>query len=109
MAKNLHCIAKKHDSYWSARCLDFSLYAVGDTLEEAKQKLEEEIDEYLYDALEGESKNYAPYLLLRKADFSEWALFYTLDLFTRCRSLKQWIGEAFSPVIPHGPYNHGHA
>lgn len=109
MAKNLHCIAKKHDSYWSARCLDFSLYAVGDTLDEAKQKLNAEIDEYLYDALEGESKNYAPYLLLRKADLSEWVLFYTLELFTRFHSLRQSVGEAFSLAIPHGPYTHGHA
>lgn len=102
----LHCIAKKHDGYWSARCLDFSLYAVGDSLEEAKAKLNDEIDDYLFEALEGEEKDNAAYLLLRKAGFSEWVLFYSLDFMARFNAVKTRIGEAFSPALPHGPYRH---
>lgn len=106
MEYRLHCIIKKHDSYWSARCLDFSLYATGDTQEEAKTKLIDEIDDYLFDAIEGEEKDHAAYLLLRKADAKEWMLFYFLAFVARCQSLKSWIGEAFRPVMPHGPYHH---
>lgn len=43
----LHCLAKKYDGYWSARCLDFTLYTVGDTLEEVKAKLFDQIEECL--------------------------------------------------------------
>jgi len=106
MTNSLHCIAKKHDGYWSARCLDFSIYAVGDTLDEAKQKLFSEIDEYLFDAIEGDERDNAAYLLLRKAESREWFLFYTLAFLDRCHALKNWIGEAFSPAMPHGPFNH---
>jgi len=106
MTRRLHCIAKKHDGYWSARCLDFTLYAVGESLEEAKQKLFVEIDEYLFDALEGDEKENAAYLLLRKAEISEWALFYALAFLDRCHALKSWIGEAFSPALPQGPFSH---
>ncbi|MDT4330849.1 type II toxin-antitoxin system HicB family antitoxin [Methylomonas sp. MS20] len=105
-AQVLHCLAKKHDGYWSARCLDFTLYAVGDSLEEAKAKLIDQIDEYLYDAIEGDDKDYAPALLLRKAPWQDWAVFYIIDFLQRCRSLSEWLGEAFSPNIPHGPYRH---
>ena len=45
MTDILHCIAKNEGDYWSARCLDFTLYAVGDTHEEAKSKLAEQINE----------------------------------------------------------------
>ena len=51
MQDQLHCLAKKHDGYWSARCLDFTLYAVGDTIEEAKLKLAGQIDQNIYDAI----------------------------------------------------------
>ena len=102
----MHCLAKKHDGYWSARCLDFTLYTVADTHEEAKSKLFDQINEYLYDAIEGEDKNHAPALLLRKAPWQDWLIFYIVDFLQQCRSLQVWFGEAFSPKIPHGPYHH---
>lgn len=106
MVDGLHCIAKKHDGYWSARCLDFSLYTTGDTLEEAKRKLSIEIDDYLFDAIEGTEKEHAAYLLLRKAGVQEWVLFYTLVFLIRCQTLKTWLGEAFRLAVPHGPFHH---
>ena len=106
MADKLHCIAKKHNGYWSARCLDFSLYATGDTLSEAKQKLNIEVNEYLYDAIEGKDQRYAAQLLLRRADASEWVLFYLLKFSANFQALTSRIGESFSPVVPSGPFHH---
>ena len=106
MESKLHCIIKKHDGYWSARCLDFSLYSVGDTADEAKTKLECAIDEYLFDAIEGDEKDNAAHLLLRKADLNEWLWFYLLVFLTRYNHFANWLGEVFSPALPHGPFTH---
>jgi hypothetical protein len=35
MNESLHFIVQKHNGYWSARCLDFTLYAVGESDTEA--------------------------------------------------------------------------
>lgn len=102
----LHCIAKKHKNYWSARCLDFTLYAVADTLEEAKAKLADQIEEYLYDALEGEDKEHAASLLLRRAAMQDWIEYYVIYFLQKCASFKNRIGESFKTSIPHGPYHH---
>jgi hypothetical protein len=68
MSNRLHCIAQKHDGYWSARCLDFTLYAIGDTLEEAKSKLIAEVQDYLLNSDSAPTR--------READASERNLFY---------------------------------
>ena len=102
----LRCIAIKHDGYWSARCLDFTLYAVGDTSEEAKAKLVEQIDEYIYDALEGEDKDFAAALLLRKAPMHDWLQYYAITLLQHCLAIHSRLGETFKTSIPHGPYRH---
>ncbi len=109
MNDRLHCIAKKHDGYWSARCLDFSLYATGDTLAEAKQKLATEIDDYLFDAIEGDEQQNAAHLLLRRADYQEWLLFYLLRFIANCQTVKNKIGEAFDMAVPNGPFHQHYA
>ena len=105
MINTLHCIATKEGNYWSARCLDFTLYAVGDTLEEAKSKLYSQINEYIYDAIEGEDKEFAAELLLRKAPLKDWVIYHVIDFFVRCSYLKEKIGEVFNPAIPQRPYH----
>jgi hypothetical protein len=106
MINTLHCIAIHEGDYWSARCLDFTLYAVGDTREEAKSKLYAQIDEYLYDAFEGEDKEFATELLLRKAPLKDWIIYHAIDLLACCAILKGKLGEIFKPAIPHRPYHH---
>jgi hypothetical protein len=106
MTDILHCIAKNEGDYWSARCLDFTLYAVGDTHEEAKSKLAEQINEYIYDALEGEDKDFAAQLLLRKAPLQDWLQYYVIYFLQRCLMLPVRLGEVFNTAIPHGPYHH---
>jgi hypothetical protein len=113
MSSKLHCIAKKHDGYWSARCLDFTLYAIGDTPEEATEKLEAEINEYLYDAIKGEFKGHTTDLLLRTAPFSDWVLFYLLYGSDRIFNgldnlvrLKHKLFHIFSFTVQSDPFRH---
>lgn len=106
MINTLHCIAKKEGNYWSARCLDFTLYAVGDTLDEAKSKLYAQIEEYIYDATEGDDKDFAVELLLRKAPLRDWVIYHSVDFLEHCKMIHCRVGEVFKPTIPHRPCHH---
>lgn len=63
----LRCYAERKDDQWQAFCLDFSLAAQGDTLQEARAKLDEQIHEYVHDVLAGEDRPNATLLLARRA------------------------------------------
>ncbi|MGU1125116.1 hypothetical protein ACSERI_29620, partial [Pseudomonas aeruginosa] len=47
----LRCYAEKKDGLWIAACPQFTLAAQGDSFEEAKGKLEEQIKSYIVEAL----------------------------------------------------------
>ena len=67
----------EHDgNVWVASCLDFCLAAQGDSYEEAKEKLEDMIREYVYDATIGEDRDYSSILLTRKAPFISFVRYY---------------------------------
>ena len=63
----VRCYAEQRGTQWQAFCLDFNLAAQADSFDEAKKKLEAQIDEYVYDALAGEDRAHASVLLRRKA------------------------------------------
>ena len=103
----LHCIAKRERGYWSARCLDFTLYAVGDSQAEATAKLAAQIEAYLYDAMDGEDKDHGPALLLRRAPWRDWAEYHALAWLARFPPLRRaaW-ATLFDAHLPTGPYRH---
>ncbi len=72
----LKCFAEYDGESWSAICLDFTLAAQAETFEEAKNKLEVMIIEYVNDALSGEDRPYARQLLSRRAPLSLWLQYY---------------------------------
>jgi predicted RNase H-like HicB family nuclease len=76
----LRCMASRQANQWVAICLDFDLVAQGDTLEEAKCKLEGQIQEYVHDALTGEDQAFADQLLNRKSPWHVWVHYYWLRL-----------------------------
>ena len=102
----LHCIIKNEGAYWSARCLDFTLYAVGETKAEAEDKLISEIQEYLYEAIEGKDKEFAAQLLLRRAPYQDWLKYYVISFLQNCKSFSTLFGQSFQTTVPHGPYHH---
>lgn len=73
----LRCYAEREGALWFAVCLDLSLAAQGASFEEARQKLDAQIQEYLQDALCGQDQKHAEYLISqRKAPAGEWARYY---------------------------------
>lgn len=63
----LRCYAERDGSQWVAVCVDLSLVSQADSFEEAKQKLDAQIRELIFDALAGEDRENAALLLTRKA------------------------------------------
>ncbi len=103
----LHCIAKCHSGYWSAHCLDFTLYAVGETFDEAKAKHDAQIMEYLYDAFDGEDREFAPQLLLRRAPLRDWVEYFAVSAMAHFK----WLSLIAYPklidlALPLPPYRH---
>jgi predicted RNase H-like HicB family nuclease len=74
----LKCYAKQEQGLWIAVCLDLTLATQGETYQEAKQKLEEQIAFYLEEALQDEE--YGSQLLSRRAPISSWLEYYFIAL-----------------------------
>jgi len=97
----LRCMASHQANQWVAICLDFDLAAQGETLDEARFKLEKQIQEYVYDALAGEDQQFADQLLMRKAPWLMWVRYYWLkfmvDVFHR-RDNRPFLERM--PIVP---------
>ena len=68
------CYAKQEEGLWVAGCLDFCLATQGDSLDEVKRKLEEQITFYVSEALE--DKECGNQLLGRQAPVTQWLEYY---------------------------------
>lgn len=99
----LRCYANKAGSYWQAFCIDFCLAAQGESLPEAKQKLEHMISEYLYDALAGEDREFANQLLRREAPFKQVATYYYYSLMHHIGLLRDGMHTLFRLPMPLVP------
>lgn len=74
--KTLRCMAYQQDGVFVAACLDLSLAAQADTMQEAMDKLENQVRDYLIEAYEDPS--YTRQLLSRKAPLSMWFKYWVL-------------------------------
>jgi hypothetical protein len=81
----LSCYFEKDGDQWLGFCLDFSLVAQADTLNQAAEKLEAQMLEYVQDATVGEDRQHAQYLLRRRAPLRYWAKFYVTLFRQRAR------------------------
>lgn len=102
----LRCYANKHDKQWQAFCIDYSLAAQGTSFQEARQKLDDMICEYLYDALAGEDQEFAEQLLNRKAPLSQIATYHWIRLMHRIGFLRDECHKLFKEVKPLVPLQH---
>jgi len=99
----LRCYAENSQGYWAAYCLDLTLYAVGDTFEEAREKLDQAIVEYVQEAIEGADRAYAEQLLYRRAPLWSWLKYYHYKI-------QKWLGTMtghrlfteLMPLVPSG-------
>lgn len=100
--RRLHCLVKREpEGYWAAYCLDFTLYAVGDTQEEAKARLIEQVIDYIRDAVVGDEVAHGGRLLTRRAPIGDWVGFYARLGWQHLSHLSESI--AFRPIVPLAP------
>jgi hypothetical protein len=93
------CYAVKHDELWSAFCIDLSLAAQAGSFDEARQKLEAQICEYVDEALSVD-REHAAQLLSRKAPLCQRAMWHWLRLRHRLHTLKQAGARLFTAPLP---------
>lgn len=72
----LHLYYERDGDAWLAFCLDFTLVAQAPTADEAGKRLDSQIREYLHDAMVGDDREHANYLLRRRAPLTYWLKFY---------------------------------
>jgi predicted RNase H-like HicB family nuclease len=103
----VRCYAKRDGNIWVAFCVDFSLGAQADTLEEAKRKLEDQIREYVHDALAGDDRQNAGYLLNRSAPLSFWLEYWAIRVAFKLARLvnarRPVQSKPFNEVLPMVP------
>ena len=67
-AKTYRCyVEQKGESLWVAVCIDLCLAAQAESCQEAREKLEAQITDYVFDAIKGADQAHADRLLNRKA------------------------------------------
>lgn len=86
----LRCYLEQQGDIWSAVCIDLNLAAQGDSSDEARSKLHEQVKEYVYDAVQGADKEFAAQLLNRKAPLSLRFKYHMISL--RC-TLSDWFNN----------------
>ncbi|RBO13294.1 DUF1902 domain-containing protein [Pantoea sp. 3_1284] len=86
--KTLRCMAYRQDGVFVAVCLDWSLAAQGDTLKEAKLKLEEQMHSLVEEA-KAEPKYARQLLRGRKAPISLWLKYWYIAAIMFCRKQDQ--------------------
>ena len=102
----LRCYANKRGDQWQAICIDLCLAVQGDSFQEARQKLESMMLEYVYDALAGEDREFADQLLNRKAPFSQVATYYGIKLLHFFGFCRDGLHKLFKEPMPLVPQSH---
>ncbi|MCX7097514.1 MAG: DUF1902 domain-containing protein [Methylococcales bacterium] len=77
----------RNGNVWVAMCLEFGLAAQALSEQEAKRKLQNQIQEYFDEAI-GQDKAFQKQLLSRRAPFSWYARYYWLAVKDLCQNNK---------------------
>lgn len=75
----VRCYAKPEGDQWVALCIDLTLAAQADSFEQAKFKLEQQINHYVHDALTVD-REHADELLNRKAPLANRFEYHMISL-----------------------------
>ncbi|MBS1169543.1 MAG: hypothetical protein H6R01_461 [Burkholderiaceae bacterium] len=99
----LKIYGEKVEGQWVLVCLDFSLASQADTLEEAKKNLEDQIKEYVFDALIGEDREHARELMFRRAPIKYYIKWWCGALKARIFGKGDNGQSSFCEPIPMAP------
>lgn len=94
----LRCYAERKKDYWQAFCIDLCLAVQGESLDEVRKKLHEQVRDYLLDIFEGEDQPYAEQLLNRKAPLSQIAKYHYINIRCHINRIKDCF--AFMDSLP---------
>jgi hypothetical protein len=83
--------------------VDLSLVAQADTLDQARDKLVEQMREYLHDALAGEVQTFADILLSCKAPWQQLLKYQYIKACYHLHLLKNNTYNLFSEIVPVAP------
>jgi hypothetical protein len=96
----VRCMARRDGDLFVAMCLDFSLAAQGNTLEEARRKLQAQIADYVGQAFTVD-REHAEELLTRKAPLRHRLLYWFGVLEARIKpALKRFFYREALPLQP---------
>lgn len=94
----VRCMAGRDGDVYVAVCIDLTLAAQGSTLEEARQKLHKQIDNYVTEAFTIDQQ-YAAELITRKARLADRLMFRFCELRARLRpALRRFVYNEALPV-----------
>lgn len=95
----LRCYAKREGDQWVAVCLDLCLAAQHDTLEGVKERLEEQIIDYVEEAMTVDHAS-AGMLLSRKAPLLQRIEYHMIAAAQKLHVMGSRIRTAFSTTLP---------
>ena len=96
----LRCYAENKGDHWEAFCLDLTLATQADTLEEARDSLHEMIEDYVYDAVAGQDREFAGQLLLRRAPLRYWTKWCFYVILFKLGRVGTGIRQLFREPLP---------
>lgn len=99
----LRCYAERLNGQWQAFCIDLSLGAQGESLDEVTSKLDSQIREYLEDALVGQDREHARYLIQRKAPLSLRLRYHYVAIRMHLNALSKRRFRVFDKPMPLVP------
>jgi hypothetical protein len=99
----LRCYAEKDGDQWLAFCVDLTLAAQANTLEQVRVQLQEQIAEYVHDALVGADRPYAKDLLPRPAPLRERLRYHAYSRLRRLGLMRAGNREVFIELLPIVP------
>lgn len=101
----VRCFAEQAEGQWTVVCLDFSLAAQSESLDDATALLVGQLKDYVSDALTGIDADYANELLVRRrAPLGLWLKFYKSKFLNWCSSDRNGPNfKGFSHPLPLTP------
>ncbi|MEL7748239.1 DUF1902 domain-containing protein [Enterobacter cloacae] len=97
MRKTFRCMAFRDDGVFVAACLDLSLAAQGETMQEAVDKLDAQIKDYIEEAVAEPA--YTRQMLNRKAPLPLWVKYWSLSVQI---FINQLLKRSKKPAAVHG-------